>query len=64
VDVCDADQSILGECLEIVGRDTLTMYSLREGIDVEARIKGVKLYSHSLVRIMPGEGTQYDDLLV
>lgn len=42
VDIGDADQSILDECLEIVGRDTLAMYSLREGIDVEARIKRVK----------------------
>ncbi len=41
VDIGDADQSILDECLEIVGRDTLAMYSLREGIDVEARIKRV-----------------------
>ena len=42
VDIGDADQSILDECLEIVGRDTLAMYSLREGIDVEAGIKRVR----------------------
>jgi uncharacterized OsmC-like protein len=38
VDIGDADQALLDECIEIVDRDTLTMYSLREGIDVEARI--------------------------
>ena len=42
VDIGDADQSILDECLEIISRDTLAMYSLREGIDVEASIKRVK----------------------
>jgi len=39
VDIGDADQAILDECLELISRDTLAMYSLREGIDVEARIK-------------------------
>ena len=42
VDIGDADQAILDECLEIVSRDTLAMYSLREGIDVEASIKRVR----------------------
>ena len=42
VDIGDADQSILDECLEIISRDTLAMYSLREGIDVEASIKRVR----------------------
>ena len=42
VDIGDADQAILDECLEIISRDTLAMYSLREGIDVEASIKRVK----------------------
>jgi hypothetical protein len=42
VDIGDADQAIHDECLEIIGRDTLAMYSLREGIDVEASIKRVK----------------------
>jgi uncharacterized OsmC-like protein len=42
VDIGDADQSILDECLEIISRDTLAMYSLREGIDVEANIKRVR----------------------
>jgi len=42
VDIGDADQSILDEFLEIISRDTLAMYSLREGIDVEASIKRVK----------------------
>lgn len=42
VDIGDADQSILDECLEIISRDTLAMYSLREGIDVEASVKRVK----------------------
>jgi uncharacterized OsmC-like protein len=42
VDIGDADQSILDECLEIVGRDTLVMYSLREGVDVQASIKRVR----------------------
>ena len=42
VDIGDADQSILDECLEIISRDTLAMYSLREGIDVEAGIKRVR----------------------
>ena len=41
VDIGDADQAILDECLEIISRDTLAMYSLREGIDVEANIKRV-----------------------
>jgi uncharacterized OsmC-like protein len=38
VDMGDADQKILDECIEIVNRDTLAMYSLREGIDVQAKI--------------------------
>jgi len=42
VDIGDADQAILDECLEIINRDTLAMYSLREGIDVEANIKRVR----------------------
>lgn len=42
VDIGDADQAILDECIEIVGRDALTMYSLREGIDVQANIKRIK----------------------
>ncbi|MCX5993286.1 MAG: OsmC family protein [Chloroflexi bacterium] len=42
VDIGDADQAILDECLEIISRDTLAMYSLREGIEVEASIKRVK----------------------
>jgi organic hydroperoxide reductase OsmC/OhrA len=41
VDIADSDQAILDECIEIVNRDTLTMYSLREGIDVQANIKRV-----------------------
>ena len=42
VDIGDADQAILDECLEIIGRDTLAMYSLRDGIEVEANIKRVR----------------------
>ena len=42
VDIGDADQQILDECLEIIDRDTLTMYSLREGIDVQANVKRVR----------------------
>ena len=42
VNIGDADQAILDECLEIIGRDTLVMYSLREGVDVTANIKRVK----------------------
>jgi uncharacterized OsmC-like protein len=42
VDIGDADQAILDECLGIISRDTLAMYSLREGIEVEASIKRVK----------------------
>ena len=42
VDIGDADQAIMDECLEIVARDTLTMYSLREGIEVETNIKRVR----------------------
>jgi len=42
VDIGDADQAILDECLEIVSNDTLVMYSLREGVDVQASIKRVK----------------------
>jgi uncharacterized OsmC-like protein len=41
VDIADSDQAILDECIEIVNRDTLTMYSLREGIEVQANIKRV-----------------------
>jgi hypothetical protein len=42
VDIGDANQAILDECMEIVGNDTLAMYSLREGVDVQAAIKRVK----------------------
>jgi uncharacterized OsmC-like protein len=42
VDIGDADQAILDECMDIVGNDTLAMYSLREGVDVQAAIKRVK----------------------
>ena len=42
VDIGDADQAVLDECLEIVSNDTLVMYSLREGVDVQASIKRVK----------------------
>ena len=42
VDIGDADQAILDECLGIISRDTLAMYSLREGIEVEASVKRVK----------------------
>ena len=42
VDIGDADQAILDECLEIVSNDTLVMYSLREGVDVQASINRVK----------------------
>jgi uncharacterized OsmC-like protein len=42
VDIGDADQAILDECLEIVSRDTLVMYSLREGVDVDASIKRIR----------------------
>lgn len=42
VDIGDADQTVLDECAEIISRDTLTMYSLREGVDVEANIKRVR----------------------
>jgi uncharacterized OsmC-like protein len=42
VNIGDADQKLLDECIEIVNNDTLTMYSLREGIDVQARITRVK----------------------
>jgi uncharacterized OsmC-like protein len=42
VNIGDADQAILDECLEIIGRDTLVMYSLRESVDVQANIKRVK----------------------
>jgi hypothetical protein len=41
VNIGDADQRLLDECIEIVNNDTLTMYSLREGIDVSASIKRV-----------------------
>ena len=42
VNIGDADQALLDECIEIVNNDTLTMYSLREGIDVQAKITRVK----------------------
>jgi hypothetical protein len=42
VDIGEADQSILDECMEIVSNDTLAMYSLREGVDVQASIKRVR----------------------
>jgi len=42
VDIGDSPQAVLDECLEIIGRDTLAMYSLREGIDVEAIVKRVR----------------------
>jgi len=42
VDIGDTNQSILDECMEIVSRDTLAMYSLREGIDVQANIIRIK----------------------
>jgi uncharacterized OsmC-like protein len=42
VNIGDADQAILDECLEIVSRDTLVMYSLREGVDVDAKITRVR----------------------
>jgi len=42
VDIGDTDQAIMDECLEIIDRDTLGMYSLREGIEVEARINRIK----------------------
>jgi len=42
VNIGDAPQAILDECLEIIDRDTLTMYSLREGIDVKAKITRIK----------------------
>jgi uncharacterized OsmC-like protein len=42
VDIGDADQAILDECIEIISRDSLVMYSLREGVDVEANITRVK----------------------
>jgi uncharacterized OsmC-like protein len=42
VNIGDADQKLLDECIEIVNNDTLTMYSLREGIDVQAKITRVK----------------------
>ena len=42
VNIGDADQALLDECIAIVNNDTLTMYSLREGIDVEANIKRVR----------------------
>ncbi|RPJ63842.1 MAG: OsmC family peroxiredoxin [Dehalococcoidia bacterium] len=41
VNIGDADQSLLDECIEIVNNDTLSMYSLREGVDVSASIKRV-----------------------
>jgi uncharacterized OsmC-like protein len=41
VDIGEADQSILDECMDIVSNDTLAMYSLREGVDVQAIIKRV-----------------------
>jgi organic hydroperoxide reductase OsmC/OhrA len=42
VNIGDADQAVLDECIEIVNNDTLTMYSLREGIDVTAGIKRIR----------------------
>jgi uncharacterized OsmC-like protein len=42
VNIGDADQKLLDECIEIVNNDTLTMYSLREGIDIQAKITRVK----------------------
>jgi uncharacterized OsmC-like protein len=42
VDIGEADQSILDECMEIVSNDTLAMYSLREGVDVQASIKRMR----------------------
>ena len=42
VDIGDADQALLDECIAIINNDTLTMYSLREGVDVEAKINRVK----------------------
>jgi uncharacterized OsmC-like protein len=42
VDIGDADQSLMDECIDIVNNDTLVMYSLREGVDVQASIKRVK----------------------
>jgi uncharacterized OsmC-like protein len=42
VNIGDADQRLLDECIEIVNNDTLNMYSLREGVDVSASIKRVK----------------------
>lgn len=41
VDIGDTDPRILEECREIIGRDTLTMYSLREGVEVDAVINRV-----------------------
>jgi uncharacterized OsmC-like protein len=42
VDIGEADQSILDECMDIVSNDTLAMYSLREGVDVQASIKRMR----------------------
>ena len=42
VDLGDTPQQVLDECIEIVNRDTLVMYSLREGVDVQANIKRIK----------------------
>ena len=42
VDIGAADQALLDECIAIINNDTLTMYSLREGVDVEAKINRVK----------------------
>ena len=41
VDIGDADPKVWEECKEIIGRDTLTMYSMREGTDVEATLHRV-----------------------
>lgn len=42
VNIGDGDQALLDECIDIIKNDTLTMYSLREGIDVSATVKRVK----------------------
>ncbi len=41
VNIGDSDQALLDECISIINNDTLSMYSLREGIDVSASIKRV-----------------------
>jgi hypothetical protein len=42
VNIGDGDQALLDECIAIVNNDTLNMYSLREGVDVQATITRVK----------------------